>query len=183
MSDSGTVTASALAPRLRHMSKDELPDLLPTNPRNSRQDGAGDSPEAGCLRERVGWVAEVRGRVAGSLIYDVVQPSAGPRGADSHRSLMDLLLWLLGGCRVQPLQVEVLDVTIAPAPYWEAVERALLGRLVEELQCSCGRAPVVLPESNLAVQLFLRNAPYRAVRVLRGYYGDEDGYFMAQASP
>ena len=43
--------------------------------------------------------------------------------------------------------------------------------------------PVVLPESNLAVQLFLRNAPYRAVRVLRGYYGDEDGYFMAQASP
>ena len=140
MSESSTVTASALAPRLRHMSKDELPDLSPVNPRSRRQDGAGDTPEAGCLRERVGWVAEVRGRVAGSLIYDVVQPSGGPRGANSHCSLMDLLLWLLGGCGVQPLQVEVLDVTIAPAPYWEAVERALLGRLVEELQCSCGRA-------------------------------------------
>ena len=88
-----------------------------------------------------------------------------------------------GGRGVRPLHVELLDVTAAPAPYWDAVERALLGRWVEELHCSCGRAPLVVPESNLAVQLFLREARYRAVRVLKDYYGDEDGYLMTQAAP
>ena len=115
-------------PRLRHMSKHELPDMLQTNPRNSGQDGAGDSPE-GRLRQRVGWVAEVQGRVVGSLIYAVVQPWLARRRGFAPQPDGSFSGGSLGGCRVQPLQVELLDVTVAPAPYWEAVERVLLGRL------------------------------------------------------
>ena len=182
MSHSSTVMAGALKPRLRHMSKRELPDGLQTNPRGRWLDGVDDPPE-GRLRERVGWVAEVQGRVAGSMVYDVVRSTTAPQDAGSQRCLLEVLRRFLGRHEARPLHVELLDVTVGPSPYWEAVERTLLDHWVEELQCSCGRASVVLPESNLAVQLFLRNAGYRAVRVLQGYYGDEDGYLMTRGAP
>ena len=37
---------------------------------------------------------------------------------------------------------------------------------------------VTVPESNLAVQLLMRDAGYKARGVQREYYGSEDGYLM-----
>jgi hypothetical protein len=42
-------------------------------------------------------------------------------------------------------------------------------------------APLIratVPESNLPVQLLLRDAGYKAVRVCRGHFDGEDGYLM-----
>ena len=64
MSDSSTVMVGALKPRLRHMSKHELPDGLQTN-RRTRGLGGVDEPPEGRLRQRIGWVAEVQGRMVG----------------------------------------------------------------------------------------------------------------------
>lgn len=122
MSHSSTVMAGALKPRLRHMSKRELPDGLQTNPRGRWLDGVDDPPE-GRLRERVGWVAEVQGRVAGSMVYDVVRSTTAPQDAGSQRCLLEVLRRFLGRHEARPLHVELLDVTVGPSPYWEAVER------------------------------------------------------------
>ena len=67
-------------------------------------------------------------------------------------------------------------------PFPETVEHTLLLHLLEELRRSWPHSPVVVPESHLRVQLFLRDAQYRAVRVLRGYYENEDGYLMFRNS-
>jgi hypothetical protein len=45
---------------------------------------------------------------------------------------------------------------------------------------SAERVEVVVPESCLTVQLFLREAGYRATEVLHGDYGTEDGYRMVK---
>jgi len=72
----------------------------------------------------------------------------------------------------------LLDLVVGSDPVLAVVEQVLLRRLLEDLERSWGRVPVVVPERNLAAQVFLRNARYRAVRVLRGHFGDEDGYLM-----
>jgi ribosomal protein S18 acetylase RimI-like enzyme len=35
-----------------------------------------------------------------------------------------------------------------------------------------------VPETNLPAQLLLRDAGFRALSVVRGYFGTEDGYLM-----
>lgn len=42
----------------------------------------------------------------------------------------------------------------------------------------CDSVDLEVRESNLAAQLFYQRAGFRAVEILRGYYGDEDGYLM-----
>jgi hypothetical protein len=41
---------------------------------------------------------------------------------------------------------------------------------------------VVVPETCLAAQLFMRDAGYRATAVLRGFFLVEDGYRMVRGS-
>jgi len=68
-------------------------------------------------------------------------------------------------------------LNIAVAPYWrrQGIARAMLAKLGEK------HAPfirVIVPESNLPVQLLLRSAGYQAVGVSRGHFDGEDGYLM-----
>jgi ribosomal protein S18 acetylase RimI-like enzyme len=180
MSDNSTVVAGAPEPKVREMSRDELPNLSQCSPRNCPLDLPAAAVRARCLRERVGWIAEMGDYPAGSALCDLVWPTAARHGAGFLRRLTEFVLWLLGRRRKGPLRVELLDLAVAPGPSRIEVERALLGRLVEELHRSWGRALLVVPESSVTAQLFLRHARYRAIRVLHGYYGNEDGYVMAQ---
>jgi ribosomal protein S18 acetylase RimI-like enzyme len=74
----------------------------------------------------------------------------------------------------------VLNIGVAPAWQQRGIGRALLGRLEQKIEGGGGRVQVVVPETNLVVQVFLRQSGYKAVRILRGHFGDRDGYAMAR---
>src|SRR5262249_26359599 len=63
---------------------------------------------------------------------------------------------------------------LAVAPYWrrQGIARSMLQKLSEKGH----RIRAIVPDTNLATQLLLRDAGYKAVRVLRGHCGGEDAY-------
>jgi ribosomal-protein-alanine N-acetyltransferase len=99
------------------------------------------------------WLAEAHGRVVASLAL-VVTP--------------------------EPRHVELLNVAVAPLWRRRGLGRALLEHLARDRP---GLIQATVPESNLPAQLLLRVAGYRAVRVLRGYFGTEDGYLLELPGP
>jgi ribosomal protein S18 acetylase RimI-like enzyme len=83
-----------------------------------------------------------------------------------------------GGTPAWPLCLELLHIAVAPEHRRCGVGRALMARAEEWLRQPGDCVQSRVPESNLALQLFLRSLGYKAVRVLRGHYGEEDAYVM-----
>jgi len=123
----------------------------------------------------VGQIAESGDQIIGYVIYTVQSvpkeevpsdsihtPFAGP-----HADFSD-----------QPLDLVLLHLVVHPEWRRRGVGLALLGRLAKKLRHADDRIHSTVPESNLGAQLMLRAGGYKAVRVLRGYFGDEDGYVM-----
>ena len=106
-----------------------------------------------CFRslDTIGKVVEVQGSVIGFLIYQLDR--------DAH---------------------EVVIKTIAVAPDWQrhGVGHSMISSLDRKLSQGYERVSAMVPEGNLSLQLLLRSAGFRAVRVLRRYYDDEDAYLM-----
>ncbi|HEV3259978.1 MAG TPA: GNAT family N-acetyltransferase, partial [Gemmataceae bacterium] len=133
----------------------------------------------------VGQVAEVNDEVVGFVVYNIarqrrqVEEYAGSeaRGPSTARQTRGILC--------PPVQIDLLNIGVAPAWQRRGIGRALLGRLEQKIERGGGCLRAVVPEINLAVQLFLRQGGYKAVRILRGHFGDRDGYLMArrQARP
>jgi ribosomal protein S18 acetylase RimI-like enzyme len=118
-------------------------------------------------------VAEAGGRVVGFALYRALPPP----GAGG-------VLELLRRCRPWavaapvPRYLELLRLSVLPDWRRQGVGRALLREVQRDLGQGGGCVRTVVPESNLPVQLLLRGAGYKAVRVLRGHFGGEDGYLM-----
>jgi ribosomal-protein-alanine N-acetyltransferase len=106
-------------------------------------------------------VAEVRDRVVGFLIYRVALPTEMEPDVE------------LGTMRIT-----LLNVAVAPAWQRQGVGRALIERFKNKLSGPQDHIEAVVPESNLAAQLLLRETGFKAVRILRGHFDDEDGYLM-----
>jgi ribosomal protein S18 acetylase RimI-like enzyme len=106
-----------------------------------------------CFRslDTIGKVVEVQGSVIGFLIYQLDR--------DAH---------------------EVVLKTVAVAPDWQrhGVGQSMIDSLGRKLSQGYERISALVPEDNLPLQLLLRNAGFRAVRVLRRYYDDADAYLM-----
>jgi ribosomal protein S18 acetylase RimI-like enzyme len=106
-----------------------------------------------CFRslDTIGKVVEVQGSVIGFLIYQLDR--------DAH---------------------EVIVKSVAVAPDWQrhGVGQSMISSLDRKLTQGYERVSAMVPECNLAMQLLLRSAGFRAVRVLRRHYGDEDAYLM-----
>jgi ribosomal-protein-alanine N-acetyltransferase len=106
-----------------------------------------------CFRslDTIGKVVEVQGSVIGFLIYQLER--------DAH---------------------EVAIKSIAVAPDWQrhGVGHSMISSLDRKLSQGYERVSALVPEGNLSLQLLLRSAGFRAVRVLRRYYDDEDAYLM-----
>jgi ribosomal protein S18 acetylase RimI-like enzyme len=117
------------------------------------------------------WVAESRGRVVGFVVYSV-QPLDDEDTLELHAAAQEN--------ESGPRPVRICLHKIAVARDWRrrGIGRALLERLNKKLRLTQDCIQATVPESNLTVQLFLRSARCKALRVLRGYFGDEDGYLM-----
>jgi [ribosomal protein S18]-alanine N-acetyltransferase len=123
------------------------------------------------------WVAEIDDKVVGFVVCRVIprqeRVAIGVAGSRDVREFV----WR-DAPTPQPLRFELLHVAVDPEHQRNSVGRALLGRFDERLRQAGDCILATVPESNLPVQLFLRALGYKASRVLRGYYGEEDAYVM-----
>lgn len=107
-----------------------------------------------CLRQRncIGMVADYADRVVGFMIYEL------------HKT-----------------RLHVLNFAVAPDVRRRGVGTQMLSKLRGKLSDQRrNRILLEVRETNLAAQLFFREADFKAVSVLRGYYADspEDAYLM-----
>jgi len=125
----------------------------------------------------VGQVAEVGDQVVGYVIYTVQNTRRldDEEGRRPHHAR-------LGGFRHEsvdlPISLLLLHLVVGPEWRRRGVALALLGRLGRKLRHADDSIQTTVPEGNLPAQLLLRLAGYKAIRVLRGYFGPEDGYLM-----
>jgi ribosomal-protein-alanine N-acetyltransferase len=107
-----------------------------------------------CLRQRncIGMVAEHNEKVVGFMIYEL------------HKS-----------------KLHILNLAVHPEHRRRKVGAQMVQKLIGKLSTHRrNRITLEVRETNLASQLFYRDARFRAVRVLRGFYEDtgEDAYLM-----
>ena len=115
------------------------------------------------------WVATIQSAPVGYLVYQVSPEEAAEKGAGRARKST--------AAHAPRLVLQHLYV----APDWQrrGVGRSLVERFEPDMVGPQGYwVEAAVPETNLPMQLLLRSAGYKAVRVLRRYYGDEDAYLM-----
>ncbi len=118
------------------------------------------------------WVALKDGVIGGFAISSVPARPAVVRKKRATIPMRDDT----GATRPQRLTLRKLAV--APAWRRQRIGQALLLGLHQLLNQPGDCIEALVPESSLTMQLFLRSAGYRAVRVLRRYFGREDAYQM-----
>jgi ribosomal protein S18 acetylase RimI-like enzyme len=181
MRDSTNV--SLLTPKLtlRRLVRRDLPRISELTEQGQALRSAGSQRSPGPrAHERLGYIAEADGRLAGYLICSVRRRGGQrtPKGGNLWIRFLHRLIHLSRSFR---LQIDLLDLAVAPE--WPAadVEPVLLARLDQEVRRRGRAVELIVPETNLPAQLFLRETGYRAIEVLRGHYGREDGYLMVRA--
>jgi ribosomal protein S18 acetylase RimI-like enzyme len=127
--------------------------------------------------EAAGWVAEKDGCVVGFLIYTVSPQPAAPEGEIvSSRSRQ------LGGPKSSFVTkapcVNLLNIVVAPEWRRQGIGRSMLEILNQGLWRTASAVQILVPETNLPLQLFLRAVGYKATRVLRECFDAEDAYLM-----
>jgi ribosomal protein S18 acetylase RimI-like enzyme len=75
---------------------------------------------------------------------------------------------------------EVFIKYVAVRPEWQrrGAGRTLIESLDSKLNQTYAYITAIVPEGNLPALYLLRDCGYRAIRVLRGWFGDEDAYVM-----
>ena len=138
---------------IRWMIRRDMPEVLAIE-ENSFEFPWSEEDFIRCLRQRncIGMVAECDERVVGFMIYEL------------HKN-----------------QLHVLNFAVRPDSRRRGVGRQMVNKLIGKLsQQRRNRIVLEIRETNLAAQLFFKNADFRAVSVLRDYYDDttEDAYVM-----
>lgn len=76
-------------------------------------------------------------------------------------------------------EIRLVRLAVHPGARRSGVGLAMLSKLIQKLHPQRSRLTLYVRESNLAACRFYRSAGIRAVEVVRGHYGDEDGYLFA----
>jgi ribosomal protein S18 acetylase RimI-like enzyme len=138
-----------------------------------------DSPDALRIPGCTGIVAEVDGWPVGFIIFKAISSfrRTGP-------SLMARLMnwWIAPDplARAPERQICLSWVAVLPEFQRQGIARDLLEQAHSHFRQDGSRFQATVSESNLPVQLLLRGAGYRAVRILRGDEGSEDSYLMVR---
>ncbi len=118
------------------------------------------------------WVAAIQEHVVGFLAYHILpEPALDP-------DLTALVRARAGTISYFPGRFDVLHVAVAPEWRRRGIGRLLVDRFDPRPRQAPARVQLSVPETHLPLQLLLRAAGYRAVRVLRDYYVGEDAYLM-----
>jgi ribosomal protein S18 acetylase RimI-like enzyme len=169
-------TATSRILKVRSMDARDLPRLLqierqPSSHRWTRKDFMMDLQSS----DRGIWVATIQNYVVGFLVYrdvsEVEEEQDEPvrsRASARQQTAAERL----------PLQIEILHVSVAADWHRRGVGLALVQRFDSALRHPEDCIQAAVPETSLAAQLLLRSAGYKAVRVLRGHFDDEDAYLM-----
>jgi ribosomal protein S18 acetylase RimI-like enzyme len=124
-------------------------------------------------------VAAIQTVVVGYLVYQV-----NPTSADEEVEPKAVRRKAALAQKPKALDTAVVALQqLYVAPEWRrrGVGRALVQRFDPKLHSPDGfLVQTVVPETNLEIQLLLRAAGFRATRVLRGHFAEEDGYLMEQ---
>lgn len=119
------------------------------------------------------WVAVIQNGVVGYLVYQVLGEEAAAANGPASKSP--------SAASSQAPRIALQHLYVAPDWRRRGIGRSLVERFEPDLSGPEGCwVEVAVPETNLPLQLLLRSAGYKAVRVLRRYYGDEDAYLMEQ---
>lgn len=127
--------------------------------------------------DAAGWVAEKEGCVVGFLIYTV---SPQPAGVEQERTGLRAR-WLGAGKNVITVKspcVHLLNIVVAPEWRRQGIGRSMLEILDQGLWRTASSVQVLVPETNLPLQLFFRAIGYKATRVVRDCFEGEDAYLM-----
>lgn len=183
LAPSSDVKTAAPNLTLRWMIQRDLPYLLQIEQQNlalrwNQQDFLSvfqSIDTAGC-------VAEVGDRVVGYLIYSV--PAQQDEGETPEEgSVRERWQKKKKPATPQPLRIVLRNIAVAREWQRRGVARSLLERFERKLRHDQDRIQAVVPESNLPIQLLLREAGYKALKVLHDYFGNEDGYLMERVRP
>jgi len=177
MSNTGALVTTNLT--LRWMIQRDLPQVL----RIERHAPALQWTQQDFLAvfqsgDTAGWVAEVGEKIVGYLIYKAITQ---PDTAESETESLDEVKFTTGQGNhpvLKPLRISLLNLAVAPEWYRQGVGRSLLAKLSQKLRQPEDFIQATVPESNLPFQLLLRDAGYKALSILRGYYGTEDAYLL-----
>jgi ribosomal protein S18 acetylase RimI-like enzyme len=131
--------------------------------------------------ETIGQVAELDDRVVGYVIYKSTRP-AEPSVRLPELTSRFAAWWPPTEEPRRPVHVTLLNIAVAAAWQRRGVGRDMLAKLEQKLEPGGGHIRAMVPETNLAIQLFLRRAGYRALQVFRAYYGSEDAYLMERTA-
>ena len=138
---------------IRWMIRRDMPEVLQTE-QESFEFAWTEEDFLRCLRQRncIGMVAEQGEKVVGFMIYEL------------HKA-----------------KLHILNFAVHPTCRRYRVGTQMVAKLISKLS-SHRRTRITLEvrETNLAAQLFFQKQEFKAVRVLRGFYGDsgEDAFLM-----
>lgn len=138
---------------IRWMIRRDMPEVLSIE-KHSFEFPWSEEDFIRCLRQRncIGMVAEHEEQVVGFMIYEL-----------NRNQLHVLNFAVRPDCRRRGIGVQMVD--------------KLIGKLSQQRRT---RIALEVRETNLAAQLFFRNAGFKAISVLRDYYDDttESAYVM-----
>ncbi|HLJ96031.1 MAG TPA: GNAT family N-acetyltransferase [Gemmataceae bacterium] len=178
MNDMNAGLAAATRFHFRRLHRRDLPQVL--HLAELILPPATQNPQLPVLvqsRETLGVIAEASNRLAGFAICAIV-PQTDYDCAGSARSLPRFFRGLMHRMISRPLQVDLLQVAVAPEWQESGIEEKLLQKLDRELRQFGKWIKITVPETDLPAQRFLHVAGYRAIQVLRDYYTSEDGYLF-----
>jgi ribosomal protein S18 acetylase RimI-like enzyme len=127
--------------------------------------------------DAVGWIAEKDGCVVGFVVYTVSphpadveteKTSSRPKGLSGPKSMVT----------AKSPCVNLLNIVVAPEWRRQGVGRSMLEILDKGLWRTAGCVQILVPETNLALQLFLRAVGYKAMRIVHECFDSEDAYLM-----
>jgi ribosomal protein S18 acetylase RimI-like enzyme len=127
--------------------------------------------------DAVSLVAECREQLVGFMIFSIQRR---PEDGDA-RTLKYLTAGSSSHLSAPPAQPTCFTLRhLAVAEKWQrrGISRTLLRHLSQRLRHPEDRIEARVPETRLSAQLMLRDAGYKAVKVLRGYFTDQDAYLM-----